>query len=685
MDAEYILCIWKGRFWPAKVLSRPSISPQQKRKRALSLEVQILSVDENISVKSTNIKTRNESTIENLTTSLAGQPEPSAPEEEEMAYISAITMAWDLLNKKGNYTTARVTGYPESKKQSPRRPQKQPRRRRREPSWGLQRSVRKRKISKSPVLPSEREDGPYPDKSQVCTPIAQIPSEMQTESYQSFGVHPNFPSLSEDDHEKEAKKKGDTSKVISLPCTVKDVGVDVRGGCVLPSLTPGFILTVLKALEERAQNTCLKSLAVCPEHATFSGNVDPGEGTCNSGSEGTEASSNAPNLGLRYSLCLTNRKRKLQAPGCEEEWQESQPSAGSKAIKHTSAIKKGGGKELGQLTSMAFPEELCPIERGMLVWFKFQNNPFWPAMVKSVSPTEQTARVLLIEANMHCEKSGIQVPLQRLKHLDYNGKEKLMKRASKVYGESVNWCFSLISNYREGFVSGSFVGSFLDYYAADVTYPMRKAIQEGDLQMDFPKVNYSDLEDSEEETSVALKRHCKRILPDWMRAAWDRANQKLVDFIMKRKGADPHLLDIVKGRKESRWLESFLNSQRYVVPIETYLEDDDQLDVVVSHLREIYKHINKKALALRRDDPVSFFLEVLLPEAIICSTTALDGLDYKEAEAKYLQGPPVHSQEEELFDKKILKKIRKRSAERYKAKLSPCAQQGIRETSQPHH
>ena len=51
--------------------------------------------------------------------------------------------------------------------------------------------------------------------------------------------------------------------------------------------------------------------------------------------------------------------------------------------------------------------------------------------------------------------------------------------------------------------------------------PLRKAIQEGDLQMDFPKVNYSDLEDSEEETSAALKRHCKRILPDRMRAAWD--------------------------------------------------------------------------------------------------------------------------------------------------------------------
>ena len=323
--------------------------------------------------------------------------------------------------------------------------------------------------SKSPMVPSEREDGPYGDKPQVCTPITPIPSEMQTVSSQSSGVHPNFLSLSEDDHEKEGKEKQDTSKVMSLPCTVKEVGVDVRGEHVLPSLTPGFILTVPKAPEEGVHNTCPKSLAVSPERATSSVNVDPEEGTCNSGSEDAEASSNAPNLGLRYSLCLTNRKRKLQAPGCEEEWQESQPSAGSKAIKPTSAIKKGGGKEVGQLTSMAFPEELCPIERGMLVWFKFQNHPFWPAVVKSVSPTKQTARVLLIEANMPCEKSGIQVPLRRLKHLDYNGKEKLMKRASKVYGASVNWCFSLISSYREGLVRGSFVGSFLDYYAADIS------------------------------------------------------------------------------------------------------------------------------------------------------------------------------------------------------------------------
>lgn len=225
----------------------------------------------------------------------------------------------------------------------------------------------------------------------------------------------------------------------------------------------------------------------------------------------------------------------------------------------------------------------------------------------------------------------------------------------------MNWCFSLISHYREGLRRGSFRGSFLDYYAADISYPMRKDIQEGDLYLEFPKVNYADLEDSEEESSPDGKPH-RKLLPDRMRAARDQVNQKLVDFIVKTKGADHHLLDIVKGRKESRWLASFLKSERYVICVETYLEDEDQLDVVVKHLQEIYKQIDRNKLALTRDDKVSFVLEVLLPEAIICSIAALDGVSYKEAEEKYLRGPPVHAREKELFDRNVLKTVRKRES-----------------------
>ncbi|KAJ1351579.1 hypothetical protein KIN20_007655 [Parelaphostrongylus tenuis] len=200
--------------------------------------------------------------IESIATSLAAHPEPSAPEEEEMTYICAITMAWDLLNKNGNYTPARVVGDPESKTQSPRRLQKQHCRSHQGPSQGLRRSVRKRESSKSPVVPSEREDAPYGNKSQVCTLVALIPSNMQTESSQSPRVHPNFPSLSEDDHEKKGKEKGGRLKSYVLALYSEGEDVDVRGGCVLPSLTPGFIPTVPKALEE-GHTTPAKSPWLC--------------------------------------------------------------------------------------------------------------------------------------------------------------------------------------------------------------------------------------------------------------------------------------------------------------------------------------------------------------------------------------------------------------------------------------
>ena len=667
MDSEYVLCNWKGHFWPARVLSRSGTSPKNKRKKARSLQVEILSVGKKVKVNSREVKVLNESQIESIFSSIVARPKASLPAGQRVAYRSALTLALEILKERSNLGPSRVSDDPEMTTTSQKGPQKRSRKKYRKPQGNSPRCLGKRKTPKSLLVRSEGEDTPDGDKPQAHT---AVPRRTQTKSSESSSLCSHFPLLSEDDHEKEGKEKTGTSKVMSWHSTVKDNDAGAKNGGVLPSLPPGSIVTAPKALKRKApRSTCPKALAVSSECSAFSGKVeDPGEGARKPGSTGAAASPNAPNPTLRHSRRLASKARKCWAPEIKKRQKKPQPLVDSKAINPTVAMKKDVAKDVGQAISMAFPQEPCPIERGMVVWFKFQNHPFWPAVVKSVSHIEKTARVLLIDANMLPERSGIRVPLRRLKHLDCKEKEKLMKRARKVYEQSVNWCFSLISHYREGLGHGSFVGSFLDYYAADISYPIRKAIQEGDLEIDFPKVNYADLEDSEEESSVGGKRPCKKILPDRKKAARDRDNQKLVDFIVKRKGADSHLLDIVKGRKQSRWLVSFLNSSRYVICVETYLEDDDQLDAVVRHLQEIYKQIDKNALTLTRDDKVSFVLEVLLPEAIICSIAALDGLDYKKAEEKYLQGPPVHYREKELFDKNILKKIRKRPAIRSKAK-----------------
>ncbi|CAO2621446.1 PWWP domain-containing DNA repair factor 3A [Lemmus lemmus] len=126
---------------------------------------------------------------------------------------------------------------------------------------------------------------------------------------------------------------------------------------------------------------------------------------------------------------------------------------------------------------------------------KIHDHPFWPAVVKSVSKNDKTTSVLLIEGNMQFERRGVRVPLCKLKLLDCGEKFSNLRRAGKVYSQDINWCLSVIDHYREDLACGSFRGSFMDYYTARASYPLRRAIQEGDLRIDFPKVSYADLED----------------------------------------------------------------------------------------------------------------------------------------------------------------------------------------------
>ncbi|KAH0509539.1 PWWP domain-containing protein MUM1 [Microtus ochrogaster] len=387
---------------------------------------------------------------------------------------------------------------------------------------------------------------------------------------------------------------------------------------------------------------------------------------------GASAACEPPVPSLRRSVRIAGRKRKIHVLCARCGLSGLETRVHSKVTKARVKRRAPGVQEDCQATSVASAQETNTIERGMLVWFKFQDHPFWPAVVKSVSKNDKTARVLLIEGNMQFERRGVRVPLCKLKLLDCGEKFSLLRKASKVYGQGINWCLSVIDRYREDLACGSFQGFFMDYYTARASYPLRRAIQEGDLRIDFPKVSYADLEDWEE-TAPGGKRPCKKLLPDHMRAAWDRANQKLIDFIVKRKGADQHLLDIVKGRKQSRWLDDLWKSKKEVFCIETYLEDEDQLHFVARHLQEISKEADHALLSLARGDQVRLTMEVLLPEAIICSIAALDELSYKEAEEKYLRGPPVHYREKEIFEKTILKAARKRSAARIRAGGDPPA------------
>ncbi|NWY34025.1 MUM1 protein, partial [Pheucticus melanocephalus] len=278
-------------------------------------------------------------------------------------------------------------------------------------------------------------------------------------------------------------------------------------------------------------------------------------------------------------------------------------------------------------------------EQGMLVWCKLRRYPYWPAVVKAVKRKHRRACVLFIDGTTNEKKKGFSVSLKSLKHFDCEEKQELIERAKENYSREIEWCLQLIQDYRIRVGCRSFTGSFLEYFAADISYPVRKEGYQSVVQMAFPNTGEEGAGESSSDTSP--QKPPRKLLPDRTRAARDRENKKLVEFIVKTKGAEEHLLGILKSGKQSRWLKKFLNSSRYITCVETYLEDEEQLDLVVGYLKEVYREMDTKNLHQILGDGIRFISDVLLPEAIICAIAAVDDIDYEKAEEKYIKGPPV--------------------------------------------
>ncbi|XP_049664403.1 PWWP domain-containing DNA repair factor 3A [Accipiter gentilis] len=364
---------------------------------------------------------------------------------------------------------------------------------------------------------------------------------------------------------------------------------------------------------------------------------------------------------------VMNKIKQFQLPDFEEDEGLELSDLSSKVVSSESLYRISAlvdeEEEDEELPSILSHQEPQSIEEGILVWCKLRRYPYWPAVVKNVKRKHRKACVLLIEGNTNDKKKGFSVSLKNLKHFDCEEKQELIERAKEDYRQEIEWCIRLISDYRIRVGCHSFTGSFLEYFAADISYPVRKEGYQGLVQMTFPNVAEEDVEEYLSETSP--QKPSKKLLPDRTRAARDKANKKIVEFIVKTKGAEEHLLAILKSRKQSRWLQEFLNSRQYVTCIETYLEDEEQLDLVVNYLKEVYHEIDAKNLHQISGDGIKFISDVLLPEAIIYAISAVDDIDYKKAEEKYIKGPSVSKREREIFDEEIL--------ERKKCKTNPAS------------
>lgn len=310
------------------------------------------------------------------------------------------------------------------------------------------------------------------------------------------------------------------------------------------------------------------------------------------------------------------------------------------------------------------------ITEGVFVWYKFRNYPFWPAMVKSVNRKQRKASIMFIDDSMNHKKKGFTVALKALKPFDCEEANELVCKAKEKYDAAIERSLELVTDYRIRIACGSFSGSFIEYFAHDMSYPVRRKYpQAASERLTIASDVITELlcddhkEDSFSEQQEEVNRSSKRLLPDRSHAAHNRANEKLVHFIVKQRMVESRLLAVIRGQQQSRWLRSFMSANRRRV-VNIYLEDDQQLDQVYWYLNELYTTAINTAPCLaevKSTEPVPFVLDVLLPEAIIYAIAGVDNVSVKKAEEKYLKGRCISNRERQEFDLMIDRQMRKKS------------------------
>ncbi|XP_012601264.2 PWWP domain-containing DNA repair factor 3A isoform X1 [Microcebus murinus] len=695
-DAKYVLCRWEKRLWPAKVLARTETSTKNKRKKEFFLDVQILSLEEKIKVKSTDVEVLRKSQIEAIAASLvcaASQNEVPAAPLEELTYRRSLRVALDVLSERASLSqegSSRTGGTAPSQWRKPPTepapslcdadcPPPQGRREcalqslsgpspcKKDPQCSAN---HKKGLGKSAhpgglPAPAARDGSRAGSGARVHGRDRTLASKRGRNTVQKPSLCQKVPSPSEGENGKESERKAGSWTAPSPPCRVREDDPCARAEGRDPGLPSGS-LTVPPAparsacseTEHPAKRPCLDGSQRPPatplEMGTTGPELSPRQGprermTLRSAARPGQPAPHAPAEDAR-SLRLPD-SRKL-----EEDLQSSEESMEFSSI--NSILEEDEEDE--EPPRILLYHEPRSFEVGMLVWLKYQKYPFWPAVVKSVRRRDKKASVLFIEGDMDPKGRGITVSLRRLKHFDCKEKQALLNKAREDFDQAIGWCVSLITDYRVRLGCGSFAGSFLEYYAAHISYPVRKSIQQDALGTRFPQLSRGDPKEPEVDSALGWRQPCRKVLPDRSRAARDRANQKLVEYIVKARGAESHLRAVLKSRRPSRWLETFLSSSQPVTCVETYLEDEEQLDLVVKYLQGVCQEMGSTVLTRTHGDRIRFVLDVLLPEAIICAISAVDAVDYKTAEEKYIKGPSLSYREKEIFDNQLLEERSRR-------------------------
>ncbi|ROL46078.1 PWWP domain-containing protein MUM1 [Anabarilius grahami] len=91
---------------------------------------------------------------------------------------------------------------------------------------------------------------------------------------------------------------------------------------------------------------------------------------------------------------------------------------------------------------------------------------------------------------------------------------------------------------------------------------------------------------------------------------------------------------IINGQKKAKWLDTYSKCSIKKVPVPLFIEDQEQIDVIYTHLTSI---LDSTPTVTRSDSLwMSFF-----PESIICALAVVEHVSILEAEEKFLRGPVI--------------------------------------------
>ncbi|XP_041272608.1 PWWP domain-containing DNA repair factor 3A [Onychostruthus taczanowskii] len=641
-DQEFILCKWKRRLWPAKVLCKPGVaggSPVATTKR-MGLKAEILGLEKQVSVSSANMVPLTEERIKAIASTLE-QKKSVSEAVEELQYRCSLKIALDILHQTDSSSQMPPAEGPNPEfsreKSAPATPSQSFLLRSRFKKLEPEAAKGKRKPQNNFGLkddPKARgQGGPVaPGGSGKAPGRGTSPARCGARN-SSVAPAPDSHKCKNPEPKSSPRQRKIQPKIGNGVSSKPEVGRSQQGRKRCRDDSPQDQAQV--APEEGSPSVSSKSGTVEPSRKT---GTQPGrtflDSSCETASDELEKSISSESESLAKQLhgrreaeggkhldgagvaSGTDRKWRNHpgsSPGPsgafpqpqEEEKQDPSHLAGNKAPDS----EEDEGLELSGMSSRRVSSESLPplspladeeeedfpsvlshrepkfFEEGMLVWCKLRRYPYWPAVVKTVKRKHRRACVLFIDGTTNEKKKGFSVSLKSLKHFDCEEKQNLIERAKENYSREIEWCLQLIRDYRIRVGCHSFTGSFLEYFAADISYPVRKEGYQSVVQIAFPNTGEEGAGQSSSDTSP--QKPPRKLLPDRTRAARDRENKKLVEFIVKTKGAEEHLLGILKSGKQSRWLKKFLNSSRYMTCVETYLEDEEQLDLVVGYLKEV--------------------------------------------------------------------------------------------------